>query len=441
MIHRSMKCAMSRRRFIESCSALVWLGSYSASKGFMEAHQANETIPIAALITAYYPISHADVIVSKILEGYLRNGGEPKSNLSLLSMYVDQQHPHDVSQALAERYGVRLCKSIDEALTLGTNRLQVAGVLSVAEHGNYPKLERTGQKIYPRRRFYDETVAVYERCGSVVPFFNDKHFSYCWDDAKLMMETSRKLKIPLLAGSSLPLTWRFPELELPRDCEIEAALTIGYGPLEDYGFHALEAHQCMLERRLGGESGVRAIEVAVGKEILETQRAGRWSAELFDAARRTMPGHPDDSATWDPLTTEYEGMSNQPACFLLQHSDGLHSAVVMTASYSGGFAFACKIKGEKAPRACWFKLQDWGVFGHFSYLLHAFEKTIRDGKTAYPPERTLLATGILDRCMQLVASGGGRMESPELDFSYIGADWPFANHRDSSLILPHDSSS
>jgi hypothetical protein len=81
------------------------------------------------------------------------------------------------------------------------------------------------------------------------------------------------------------------------------------------------------------------------------------------------------------------------------------------------------------------------VFGHFSYLLHAFEKTIRDGKTAYPPERTLLATGILDRCMQLVASGGGRMESPELDFSYIGADWPFANHRDSSLILPHDSSS
>jgi len=441
MVNRSLKSLMSRRSFAESFSVLAWMGSCWAPKGFVEACQSNQPIPVAALITAYYPISHADVIVSKILEGYQRNGGAPKSNLSLVSMYVDQQHPHDISHALAERYGVRLCRSIDEALTHGTNRMQVAGVLSIAEHGDYPKLELTEQKIYPRRRFFDETVAVFERTGSVVPFFNDKHFSYRWEDAQAMVEISRKLKFPLLAGSTLPLTWRFPELELPRDCEIEEALTIGYGPLEDYGFHAIEAHQCMLERRRGGESGVRAIEVAVGKSILETKRAGRWSANLFAAARRTMPGNLDDSITWDPLTTEYEGMSNQPACYLLQHSDGLRSAVVMTASYSGGFAFACKIKGEKAPRACWFKLQDWGVFGHFSYLLHAFEKTIRDGKAVYPPERTLLATGILDRCMQLVASGGGKVESPELDFSYIGAEWPFANHRDSSLILPHERSS
>lgn len=439
MVNPSLKISMNRRRFIESCSAFAWFGS--GPMGFVKGYEANELIPVAALITAYYPISHADVIVSKILEGYQRNGGHPKSNLSLVSMYVDQQHPHDISKALAERYGVRLCKSIEEALTLGTNRLQVSGVLSIAEHGDYPKVKRTEQKIYPRKRFFDETAAVFERCGSVVPFFNDKHFSYRWEDAKVMMETSRRLRIPLLAGSTLPLTWRFPEIELPQDCEIEEAVTIGYGPLEDYGFHALEAHQCMLERRRGGESGVRAIEVAIGKEILKTRQAGHWSADLFAAARRTMPGKSDDSATWDPLTTEYEGMSNQPACYLLQHSDGLRSAVVMTASYSGGFAFACKIKGEKVPRACWFKLQDWGTFGHFSYLLHAFEKTIRDGKSAYPPERTLLTTGILDRCMQLVASGGGKMESPELDFSYIGADWPFANHRDSNLILPHDKSS
>ncbi len=396
------------------------------------------TLPVTALVTAWYPVSHGDVIASKILEGYLRNDGEPRSNLKLVSMYVDQLHKDDISRALAQKHGVRVCQSIDEAITLGTNQVQVAGVMSIAEHGDYPLTTDTQQKMYPRRRFFDETIATFQRCQQVVPVFNDKHLSYRWQDAEHMVRTARRMKFPLLAGSSLPVTWRFPELELPRDCQIEDAVTIGYGPLEDYGFHALETHQCMLERRAGGEAGIRSIQVALGSEILELQKAGKWSAELFAAARRTMPGNPADTDAWDPVTTEFHETRSQPAAWLLEHRDGLRSAVIMTAGYSGGFAFACRIKGRPDPLACWFKLQDKGVFGHFSYLLHAFEHTIRSGYAVYPVERTLLTTGILDRCMQGIAHNQRKLVTDDLNFSYTGSDWPFANHPRSELILPHE---
>lgn len=429
----------SRRRFLVSSVAPLMAGALAnCPRQLLATPQVSDALPVTALITAYYPVSHADVIVSKILEGYQRNGEAPRPGLKLVSMYVEQLHKHDISKELAARYRVRLCKTIDEAITLGTEKVQVAGVLSIAEHGDYPLTPDTQQKMYPRRRFFDDTVATFKRCNAVVPFFNDKHLAYRWEDATAIVETARQMQFPLLAGSSLPLTWRFPVLELSRDCEIESALTIGYGPLEDYGFHALEAHQCMVEQRLGGEAGVREVQVAIGKDIRETQRAGAWSSELFAAARSAMPGNPLDTEAWDPVTTEFVDSRHQPAAYLMTHADGLRSAVIMTAGFSGGFAFACKLKGEDKPLACWFKLQDWGVFGHFSYLLEAFEETIRAGRAVYPVERTRLTTGVLDRCMHLIVTGGGQQATPELEFSYRGSNWTFANHARSRLVLPHD---
>ncbi|MGV2337337.1 MAG UNVERIFIED_CONTAM: hypothetical protein LVR18_25690 [Planctomycetaceae bacterium] len=224
----------SRRRFLQATSLLP---AMSLTPTLFTDEVRPQPIPVAALITAYYPVSHADVIVSKILEGYQRTNAAPRSGLRLVSMYVEQSHPHDISRELADRHQVRLCKSIDEAITFGTDRLQVAGVLSVAEHGDYPLTPVTLQKMYPRRRFFDGMVAAFRRCGAVTPCFNDKHLGWRWEDAKAMVDTARQMNFPLLAGSSLPLTWRFPQLELPLDCDVESALTIGYGPLEDYGFH------------------------------------------------------------------------------------------------------------------------------------------------------------------------------------------------------------
>lgn len=151
---------LSRRSFFNfnACAALATTLPAAKSTTALAQQITQEPdaklVPVTALITSYYPVSHADVIVSKILEGYQRNGGPPKSGLKLVSMYVEQQHRDDISQALAVRYGVRLCKTIDEAITLGSDQVQVDGVLSIAEHGEYPFTRDTQQKMYPRRRFF-----------------------------------------------------------------------------------------------------------------------------------------------------------------------------------------------------------------------------------------------------------------------------------------------
>lgn len=421
--------APSRRQFLQTGSAAAASLLFPGSLPRMVGQGSRAKLPVAAVVTAYTPNSHSDVIVGKILEGWQQDGGAGP-DLKLVSLWTDQVPANDRSRSLAEKHGFRIAKSIDDAITNGTDRIQVAGVLSIGEHGNYPFTPDTNQHMYPRRRFFDEIAATFRRVGQVVPVFNDKHLAYRWDDAKHMFDTARALQIPFLAGSSVPVAWRVPPLDLPRDCEIEAAVTIGHGGLESYGFHALETHQCLIERRRGGETGLAAIQAVRGNEILKAEQAGRWSRELFDAALKTMPPLKRAKENW----TE----SKDSAAYLLEHRDGLRSAVIMASGLAAHFASAVKLKGQDKPLATWFKLQENKPYGHFAYLLFAIEHTVRTGMAAYPVERTLLTTGMLDRLMHSLAQEGRRFETPELHLAYQPADWPFANHPKSPLTIPNN---
>jgi hypothetical protein len=76
-----------------------------------------------------------------------------------------------------------------------------------------------------------------------------------------MVRASNRLGFPFLAGSSLRVTWRLPPIELPPGCEIEQALMVGVGGSDAMDFHTLEAMQSMVERRRGGETGVRSVQL------------------------------------------------------------------------------------------------------------------------------------------------------------------------------------
>ena len=373
-------------------------------------------LPVAGVTTTYGPRTHADVILTKIVEGYEQDGG-PGPDLKLASVFVEQQHPQDVSRPLAEKHGFRLARSIDEALTLGGDELAVSGVIIVGEHGDYPVAPDTGQKMYPRRRMFDEVVKTFKRVGKVVPVFSDKHLSYNWPDAQHMVETARAMKIPFMAGSSLPVAWRIPPLILERGCEIEEALAIGYGPMEGYGFHTVEMLQCMVERRRGGETGVKRVEVVKGEGIWEAQRARRWSRELFDAALVTAP-------VYRPGEPE-KLMKDTAAFFLIEYRDGLRATVAMANGVTSSWAFAANLRGQAKPAATWFALAEKPPSGHFAYLLRAIEHLIHTGRTAYPIERTLLTTGIINAAMQSYATSTP-IDTAHLDVKYKPADWPIA---------------
>ena len=244
---------------------------------------------VAALVTEYRRHSHADVIVGKIPEGYLYDGKEGP-DLRVVSMYVDQFPGGDMSRDLAKKYKFTITKTIDEALTLGGKNLAVDGVLCIGEHGKYPTNQR-GQILYPCRRFFQKATNTLARVGRSVPVFNDKHLAATWEDGLWMYQRARQLFVPLLAGSSLPVTWRRPALTLPRHCEIVEAVQVGYGPFEGYGFHALESLQCMVERRRGGESGVRAVQCLQGEEMWRAMDRGVFSRALLEAALARVPAH------------------------------------------------------------------------------------------------------------------------------------------------------
>src|SRR5262249_53825266 len=178
--------------------------------------------------------------------------------------------------------------------------------------------------------------------------------------------------VPLMAGSTIPLTWRRPELKLPLDCEIEAAVQVGYGPFEGYGFHALEGLQCMVERRKGGETGVKAVTCLQGEAMWQALNRGDWAKESLDAAVAVIPAHA--SGDYRSLMAK----DKDAAVFLVEYRDGLKAAVAMMNGWvyegdGGAFTFACQRKGQARPEATHFYLQQPDPFAHFAYLVRAFD--------------------------------------------------------------------
>ena len=423
-----MNDSIDRRGFLRAATAAT-AGSILPTLGWPSNVQSAERskLPVAAVVTVYRKQSHTDVLIGKILEGWQQQGG-PGPDLKVASMYVDQVGSDDMSRPMSERFGFPIARTIDEAITLGTDKVQVAGVISIGEHGDYPLTPDTHQQLYPRRRFFEEIAAAFQRGGKSVPVFNDKHLAHSWQDAKFMYDLARERKIPFLAGSSVPLAWRFPQLELSRDDVVETAVTFGYSELERYGIHALEAHLAMIERRKGGEAGIVSVQALTGAAIHRAAAEKRWPLELFEAALATIPNKPSANPDWVK--------QEQTALYLLEHRDGLKSAVVMVGALTPEFGFAAKIKGKSQPVATWIRLQNFMPFGHFAQQLKAIEETIHSGKAVYPVERTLLTTGTLDRLMHSLANDGRRYDTPELAIAYQPTDWPYANHPRTRLKLP-----
>ncbi len=403
-----------RRRFLQQSAVAVgsgWLlGNVDAGT------PKREKLPVAAIVTEYRTNSHADVIVGKILEGYDQAGGAGP-DLRLAALFTDQTPKNDLSRDLAKKHGFRIAGTIQEALTLGTDRLAVAGVISIAEHGDYPYTKDTHQHMYPRRRFFDAIAATFRRCKQVVPVFNDKHLAYNWADAKHMYDSAKELNVPFLAGSSVPTSWRSPAVTLPMGCALTGAVAIGYGGLESYGFHALEGLQCMVERRKGGETGIASVQAVQGEEIVRAEKMGRWSRELFDAAVAASPMPPRGRP---------REFNKDAVFYLIEYRDGLKAAVAMRTGFANANAFAGQIQGEARPTATCFRLQEGRPFGHFAHLLRAIEHTIHTRRPAYPVERTLLTTGALDALQHSLAEQGRLKATPQLAVTYQPADWAFA---------------
>jgi hypothetical protein len=427
MLDRRLRC--SRRKFLASAAALTLSGSTVAADapppGDLPVSRTRPPRlpiegrkPLAVICTVYRPLAHAYHIAGRFIHGYARAGRLHVPHQYIRTLYVDQRPENDLSGDLSRDHGVRLAPSVAEALTLGTDKLAVDGVLLIGEHGNYPRNGR-GQILYPRFELFAQIVQVFRRTGQSVPVFNDKHLSYTFDKARQMLDWAAELKFPVMAGSSLPCTWRSPELEPRLETPFEDSLVAGYGPIEIYGFHGLEALQVMMERRRGGETGVKAVTCWTGKEVWQAADAGRWSWDVLEAAlARSETVNPGDIRINTGSMSVQRMPPTPPIAFRIEYRDGTRGTVLLLNGHIWDFCFAGKVQGESRMPSCLFHLPPPPGARFFDTQVANLEQFFQARQAPYPVERTLLTTGILDAVLRSHTMRGTRVETPELDVRY-----------------------
>jgi hypothetical protein len=366
---------------------------------------------IVALTPVWWKYSHADDIITKFIEGYGIVGRTHLPHCKVVGLYVEQFPDSDISRGMAARYGIPMFKTPAEALTLGGKELAADGVLLIGEHGDYP-LNKKGQKLYPRKRLFEEIVKVFRQTGRSVPVFSDKHLSYSWKNAEWMHRQSRELKFPMMAGSSVPVTWRQPPLAFRRGVPLQGALVAGSGSFESYGFHCLELLQTFVEKRRGGETGVAAVQALEGDEADKLLSSNHSVSRLLPAAIAPVP------ASGKNLKKK----ARRNVVFRIEYTDGFEATVCLTGGLVSEFCFAGEVEGLSKPVATASYLPK-PQRDHFSFLCNHIESMFRSGKPSYPVERTLLTTGMLDALHDSRHAGGKRVKTPQLqNLRYTPAD-------------------
>ncbi len=421
----------TRRNFLETLGAGATLGLSGLAVGSTVPAAASALAPVAAprkkiavLATVYHYLSHAYHIVGRFLDGFDLYDGEGlhKPDFDVVSIFIEQTpEPADLGKATAARHGVKVCPTIEEALTLGTGKLAVDAVLIIAEHGEYPNNAKL-QKLYPRGKYFREVVEVFKKSGRSVPVFNDKHLSYDRREAQTMVDTAKELKIPFMAGSSLPVTWRLPAVEVPKGLTWKSALVVSRGEIEIFGFHALETLQCWVERRerKGKPQGVKAVTCLQGDAVWEAGDAGKWSKDLLEPAlgrshTRNVGDIKENTRHFVPPPGNRPTFLRTPLAFLVEYADGFNAGVLIANGHVDDTTIAARLDRAVDPVASTLVYLPAPPGANFFHpLTLRIEEFFRTGVPPYPVERTLLTGGILDAALDSFVAKGKRVETPEL---------------------------
>ena len=380
---------------------------------------------LAAVVTVYRKYSHAQHIVDRFLDGYGWNGAYHHPPFELAGLYVDQVGDDDLSKERASRHpSLTIYPTVKEALTLSRGKLAVDGVMLVGEHGSYPKTEK-GQVQYPRYQFFQQIVEVYRGSGRSVPLFNDKHLSWNWAWAEEMYQTARLMNFAFMAGSSLPVTWRIPVFEMPLGATIREAVCVCYGDVDSYDFHGLESIQCMVERRKGGESGVKWLQAYRGDGFWKAMAEGVWSRDLVQAAlcrSHTMASPREGFNDVMPTFEQMKQLVKDPVAYTYEHADGLRCTLLLMDGLVRDFNFAARLDNPSrvVSTQLYLPMPDGRttLANFFSPLAWNMEQLYNTGQSPYPIERTLLTTGLTASGVDSLHAGGARQETPHLGIRY-----------------------
>jgi hypothetical protein len=413
----------SRRAFLAwSAGALVG-GSLATHPSPPARAEATGRKKIAFLGTVVRQHSHAQHFLDRFTQGYAWGGQWLPPRVEVASVYIDQFPEQDLARERIAKHKLRQVSSIADALTLGGSKLAVDGVVIIAEHGDYPDNEMR-QKLYPRYEWFKQIVKVFESSGQAVPVFNDKHLSTTWARCAEMVADSKRLGFPFLAGSSLPVTWRLPAIDVPYGAPLAESVCVAYGRPDSYDFHGLETAQCMSERRRGGEVGIASVHAMRGEAMWETlARPERETTRRLMVAALTrshnLPvqgGYPTDRVTFEWARQALPGT----LAYFIEHRDGFRTTMFLTAIRDFNYAGVRKDTGEIISCQMYLPMpgQSATTADFFNPLVRHIENLVLENRAAYPVERTLLTSGMVIGGVESLHRGQVLVPTPEMQVRY-----------------------
>lgn len=476
---------LTRRRFVGysalSSAMLACPPLLRSGLGQTPAGTAQRPLRLAILGSVYRLGSNLQTLGDRFLVGYPYEGDWLMPNVQVVSMYVDQrarqadaapsgfqramsgadsegqrpqaaQHPpiaqsaqrpqrgqafegpqelgpqelgpmSDLSLARSQQFGFRLCRNIPEALRCGGDRIAVDAVLAIVEQGDslYPSNDR-GQILLPNYDFFQQCAQVFEEEKHALPYFNHKQLSFSFQEAKSMVETAERLNFPLLAGSSMPVTWRLPAVDIPFGAPVQEAVMVGVGAFDGRDFDALDAMQSMLERRRGGETGVKAVQLLEGDDVWAARSAGRWSNELLSSAlsRSDSPlgltvldGRTQDLAAPGVLPQ----LVKDPAAYCIEYADGARATLLLLNGAIEDFNIAVRVADHGLVSTQFF-MPPAPNQTYSACLAAKIDQMYQTRSAPYPIQRTLLTTGLLEASLNSRRQLNQRLETPQLAIRY-----------------------
>jgi hypothetical protein len=386
---------------------------------------------IAAITSTFSMRSVADNIITRLLQGYWIGNSFHESQCNVVSLYVDQMEAIGLGPRISEAYGIALTHSVPEALMSGKGSLAVDGVVLICDD-DIDDVVRARSSQDLKFRLFEQIVNVFRKTGRSVPVFCAGRLAADLDHAKRMQQWSREMSFPLMAGAPTAVTFRRPDLdyplphdfddaplgdrahhELPLGVDFDEALVICPSGLAA-AFGGLEIAEAFLERRRGGETGVRSLECLLDAAVWKSAQDGHWSTELMHAAWARAK----ETGNLRPEEAEH------PELCLIEYNDGTRSAILSLGDMVSEFLAAFRLKGRKEidSTLCYMPA---GSANEFSMLVEGITRMVMTGVCPYPIERSLLTTGVFFEWLGLRHQSGGKIETPTLNIAYAASEHSF----------------
>ena len=313
------------------------------------------------------------MIVGKYLEGFNQDEQPPYPRSKIVSMFTEQIPKKDISRDRAKKYNVPIFRTVADALTHGRRSTRRRWRASHRRAWRLPDQRQGAEALSALRDVPQDHGRLPSKAGapslssttSICPGASVRPSAW---------STSRaNCAFPCSPGLLRRSPGAIPAVDAPFGEKQNHAVAISYSGLDIYGFHVLEALQCMVERRKGGETGVRAVQCLQNQACWNFIEENAWAKKLFDTAlthsNTRKPGNPRD-------------LVKEPAVFVIDYNDGLKAAAFLMTGMVEDFTVAIDVEGRDKPVSTLMNLQNGRPHHHFGCLVKNIESHVRNRQAA-----------------------------------------------------------